>query len=46
MELETDSATVGGWVTEMLEKIPEEKDSFTYQSLTVTVTKADERRAV
>ncbi|MBQ3038346.1 MAG: HlyC/CorC family transporter [Clostridia bacterium] len=46
IELETDSATVGGWVTEMLEKIPEEKDSFTYQSLTVTVTKADERRAL
>lgn len=46
IDIETDSATVGGWVTEMLEKIPKEKDSFTYQSLTVTVTKADERRAL
>ena len=45
IEIESENSTVGGWVMEMLEKIPEEKDSFTYKNLTVTVTKADERRA-
>ncbi len=43
---ETDSATVGGWVMEQLEKIPSEGDSFDYENLHVTVTKAEDRRVL
>lgn len=43
---EYDFATVSGWVMDELGKIPEEGDSFTYDNLTVTVTKVDFRRAV
>ncbi len=43
---ETDSTTVGGWVMEQLEKIPSEGDSFDYENLHVTVTKAEDRRVL
>ena len=43
---ETDSATVGGWVMEQLEKIPSEGDHFDYENLHVTVTKAEDRRVL
>ncbi len=43
---ETDSATVGGWVMEQLEKIPSEGDKFDYENLHVTVTKAEDRRVL
>lgn len=46
VKIESDHSTVGGWVMETLEKIPTEKDSFNYLDLTVTVTKADDRRAL
>lgn len=46
IEIDSESSSVGGWVMEMLEKVPEEKDSFEYGNITVTVTKADERRAL
>lgn len=39
-------ATVSGWVMDELGKVPEEGDVFTYDNLTVTVTKVDFRRAV
>jgi len=45
MKIESEHSTVGGWVTEILERIPKEKDSFECDGLLVTVTKADERRA-
>lgn len=41
---ETDSATVSGWVMEMLEHFPEEGDTFTHDGLEVTVTKTDRQR--
>ena len=41
-----DYATVSGWVMDELGKVPEEGDTFTYDNLTVTVTKVDFRRAV
>ena len=44
VQLETDAATVGGWAIEMLEKVPEEGDSFEYKNLKVTVSKTEDRR--
>lgn len=43
-EDEFDSATVGGWVTEHLERFPEVGDRFTWQNLNVTVEALDEMR--
>ena len=39
-----DTATMGGWVTSMLEGEIEEGDSFTFMNLVFTVKKADEKR--
>ena len=44
VEIESENSTVGGWVMEKLEKIPEINDSFEYENLKVIVTKTDERR--
>ena len=46
IEKKYDCTTVSGWVMHELGKIPQEEDSFTYEDLTVTVTKVDFRRAV
>ncbi len=46
LEIESENSTVGGWVMEILEKIPETNDSFEYENLIVTVTEADERRVL
>ena len=43
-EDEIDSATVGGWVTEHLERFPEVGDTFDWQNLRVTVEGLDELR--
>lgn len=43
-DFESAYTTVGGWATEVLDKFPEKGDSFTYQTLTVTVLEADEHR--
>jgi CBS domain containing-hemolysin-like protein len=42
-DLESDSKSVslGGWVSEMLDKIPEEHDAFTYENLDISVTAMD-----
>jgi len=45
IKAESESNTVSGWIMDMLRRIPEEGDSFTYENLKVTVTKADARRA-
>ena len=42
--LEGDTATLGGWVVSMLDGEINEGDSFTFESLKLTVKKADERR--
>lgn len=39
-----DTATMGGWVTSMLEGEVEVGDSFTFQNLVFTIKKADEKR--
>lgn len=41
-----DSLTVGGWIMDMIGKIPEEGDSFVYENLTVTVNKTEHRRVL
>ena len=45
MEDETEVSTVSGWIMDQLGRTPEEGDTFTYEHLHVTVTKADQRRA-
>lgn len=41
-----DSATVGGWVMEQLEKIPEAGDELERDGVKIRVTKADARRVI
>ena len=43
-EIESDSQTVGGWVMDMLGKVPEVNDTLVYDDLTITVTKSEDRR--
>lgn len=43
---EVNITTVSGWVTHELGKIPDEGDCFTFENLTVTVTKTDFRRVI
>jgi len=45
MEVESDVSTVSGWIMDQLERTPEVNDTFEYGKLSVTVTKADQRRA-
>ena len=45
MEEKSEVSTVSGWIMDQLGRTPEEGDSFTYERLAVTVTKADQRRA-
>ena len=42
--VESDSATVGGWVIDMLGKVPDEGDELVYQNLQLTVAKTEFRR--
>ncbi len=44
VEIETESSSLGGWVMEQLERIPETQDRFEYENLVVTVLSMDERR--
>ena len=41
---ESESNTVGGWIMDMLRRIPEKGDAFTFENLLVRVTKVDQRR--
>jgi len=41
MEAESESNTVSGWITDMFRHLPEVGESFTFEKLTVTVTKID-----
>lgn len=43
-EIESDSQTVGGWVMDMLGKVPVEGDALIYENLTITVTAIEFRR--
>lgn len=44
MKNDFESSTVGGWITEEMNRFPKVGDSFVYKQLTVTVTKANSRR--
>ena len=43
-EIESDSQTVGGWVMDVLGKVPEVNDTLVYENLTITVTGCEDRR--
>ncbi len=43
---EFDSISVGGWVTEQLERIPKAGERFSYENLDITVTKANVKRVL
>ena len=45
IKAESASNTVGGWIMDILRHTPKVGDSFTFENLTVTITKADQRRA-
>ena len=45
IEDETDASTINGWVIEHIDKIPDEGDTFEYDNLSVTVTKAEGQKA-
>ena len=44
LTIESDSITVGGWVTEQLDKIPACGDKFSFENLDITVTETDYHR--
>lgn len=43
-EFESDYSTVGGWVLEKLEHLPEAGEQVTYKNMTVTVLQVEEQR--
>ena len=43
---EAESISVSGWIMDKLEKIPETGDTFTFENLTVTVHKTENRRVL
>lgn len=43
---DSESNTLGGWVLEKFEEIPEKGESFTYKNLTVSVNETDSRRVL
>ena len=44
IESDSDSVSLGGWVMDQMERIPDEGDSFEYENLTITVSKTDDHR--
>lgn len=46
VENEFDIATVGGWVIQTFERIPEIGESFDYKNLHITVSKRDDRHII
>lgn len=46
VEIETESTTLNGFLTEQLEKIPEKNDTFTYKNLVFTVIESDAHRSL
>ena len=45
IETETENVSLGGWVMEQLDKIPEKDDKFSFEDLEITVIETDSRRA-
>ena len=44
INVETESTTLNGWISEQLDKIPEKGDHFTFENLDITVTDTDSHR--
>ena len=44
VESDSDSISVGGWVTDLLDRIPREGEEFDYQKLHITVSRVDKHR--
>lgn len=44
VEDETDMVSLGGWISERLEKVPEKGDSFEFDGYKITVTETDSHR--
>ena len=44
IKTDSDSVSLGGWIMDHLERIPDEGDSFDYEHLTITVSKTDDHR--
>ena len=44
VKIEAESVSLGGWVTEQVEHIPEVGESFEYENLLITVTAADDHK--
>ncbi|MBE6679786.1 MAG: CBS domain-containing protein, partial [Ruminococcaceae bacterium] len=42
--VESDSVSLGGWIMEQMERLPEVGDTFDYKHVTVTVKEMDDRR--
>jgi len=42
--IDTESSTVGGWVIDMLGKVPVKGDELTYENLQIVITKTEARR--
>jgi len=45
-EEEAESVSVGGWVSECLEKIPEKGEKFEFQNLVIEVVKTESQRVL
>ena len=45
IQTETENVSLGGWVMEQLDKIPEKDDKFEFEELEITVIETDSRRA-
>ena len=45
IEDQTENRSLGGWVMEKLDKIPEVADTFTFDNVTVEITEIDSHRA-
>ena len=41
---DSNSVSLGGWIMDQMECIPDEGDSFEYENLTITVSKTDDHR--
>ncbi len=44
IDLDADSATISGWITEQLNKIPQQGDILEYENLKITVIKTDDKK--
>ena len=46
IDAQSESSTVNGWISEQLDKVPVKDDTFNFKNLTVTVTEADNHKAL